>query len=300
MRLDLSPEQLGQIFEASPSETTRIWMIAAQRQAGRRRPADLLAQFNRDAFVTPLFLDQRTLHRLDGCALEAAVEYEALQLSPVAPLGVCSVVAPTSQDRTLSAARGTEVVSDPTNVFALVCAQRLLAAPDRPVRLCTVHQTLRAQSVPVKTGHTRHFRLFATAEAGVATAEDGFEVEALARAIGVLDRLFDLLERDAGCHFPNRRLVVQMATPRELLAKRLLARLATQLPNVEQVIEPLESNYYDGLRFMFYAQSRAGDSIPIGDGGIFNWVSKLTSNQRFRFVASGFGLQLAPVSFAKA
>jgi hypothetical protein len=272
-------------------------MIAARKQAARRRPVELLKQFSRDGFVTPLFLDQRTLHRLDGLALEAAADYEALQLSPVAPLGVCSVVAPTSQDRTLSAARGTEVVSDPTNVFALVCAERLLAAPDRPVRLCTVHQTLRAQSIPAKAGHSRHFRLFATAEAGLATAEDGFEVSALARAIGVFDRLFDLLERDAGCHFPRRRLVFRTTEQRELLAQRLLDRLSKELTHVELAREPLDQQYYDGVRFMFHAQSRSGDSIPIGDGGVFDWVAKLTSNQRFRFVASGFGLQLAPVSF---
>jgi hypothetical protein len=295
MRLDLSPDQLGQLFDASPSETTRVWMIAARKQAARRRPIDLLTQFERDGFVAPLFLDQRTVHRLDGLALEAAADYEALQLSPVAPLGVCSVLAPTSQDRTLSAARGTEVVSDPTNVFALVCAQRLLAAPEHPVRLCTVHQTLRAQSIPAKAGHSRHFRMFATAEAGVAAAEDGFEVAALARAIGVFDRLFDLLERSAGCVFPKRRLVLRTTEPRELLAKRLLEQLAKQLPHVELTREPLDQKYYDGLRVMFYAQSRSGDSIPIGDGGLFDWVSKLTSNQRYRFVASGFGLQLAPV-----
>src|SRR5262249_46501774 len=145
----------------------------------------------------------------------------------------CSVVAPTSQDRTLSAARGTEVVSDPTNVFALVCAQRLLAAPEQSVKLCTVHQTLRAQSFPAKAGHSRHFRLFATAEAGVAAAEDGFEVAALARAIGMFDRLFNLLERDAGCVCPKRRVVLRITEDRALLAKRLVAQLVDQLPHVE-------------------------------------------------------------------
>lgn len=299
MGLQFEPEIWQQLFAASPSEATRLWLKMARLQAERRRPADVLTQFGRDGFVTPSFLDQRTLHRLDGCALGAAADYEALQLSPVAPLGVCSVIAPTSQNRTLSAARGTEVVSDPTNVFALVCAQRLRAEPRANVRLCTVHQTLRAQSVPEKAGHSRHFRLFATAEAGAATEEDGFEVAALARAIGVFDRLFDLLEREARCHFPMRRVVVRATRSREALVQRLSERLAAQVPHVEQVREPFESAYYDGVRFMFHAQSQAGDSIPIGDGGLFDWVAKLTSNRKFRFVASGFGLQLAPVLFGR-
>jgi hypothetical protein len=172
-------------------------------------------------------------------------------------------------------------VSDPTNVFALVCAQRLREAPQVGVRLCTVHQTLRAQSLAEKAGHSRHFRLFATAEAGAAIEEDGFEVAALARAIGVFDRLFDLLERGAACRFPARRVVLRATPDREVLVQRLSVRLSAQLPQLEQVREPLESPYYDGLRFMLHAQSRAGDSVPIGDGGLFDWVAKLTSNRRF-------------------
>jgi len=95
-----------------------------------------------------------------------------------------------------------------------------------------------------------------------------------------------------------RRVVLRSTRDREVLVQRLSERLTTQSPHVEQVREPLESTYYDGLRFMFHAQSQAGDSIPIGDGGLFDWVAKLTSNRRFRFVASGFGLQLAPVLFS--
>ena len=88
-------------------------------QAGRRRPADLLAQYRRDGFVAPSGLDQRLVNTLDRLALEAAEGYDAVLLSPVAPLGVNSVVAPTSQDRTVTTTRGSEVVSDPTNVLAL-------------------------------------------------------------------------------------------------------------------------------------------------------------------------------------
>lgn len=297
MGLTFEPEIWDKLFAASPSDSTLLWLKMARLQAGRRRPADLLAQFARDGFVAPSFLDQRTIHRFDGFALEAAADYEALQLSPVAPLGACSAIAPTSQDRTLTAGRGTEVVSDPTNVFALICAQRLKEAPDLRVRLCTVHQTLRAQSLPPKAGHSRHFRLFATAEAGAASESDEFEVAALARAIGVFDWLFDLLERGAACQFPERRVVLRSTPEREVLVKRLFERLTVELPQLKLAREPLEQPYYDGLRFMFHANARSGDSIPIGDGGLFDWVAKLTSNRRFRFVASGLGLQLVPVLF---
>lgn len=103
--------QLESLVTSSLSETTPWLLELLARHAARRRPRDLLAQWRRDSFVAPSHLDQRTIWRLDGWALDSAPEYEALQLSPVAPLAVCSVVAPTSQHRVLSALRGTEVVS---------------------------------------------------------------------------------------------------------------------------------------------------------------------------------------------
>src|SRR6185369_2898536 len=60
------------------------------RRAARRTPADLLRQWERDGFTQPAACDQRTLHALDGHLL-AAADFDAIELSPVAPFGVCSV-----------------------------------------------------------------------------------------------------------------------------------------------------------------------------------------------------------------
>jgi hypothetical protein len=274
----------------------------ARQQAARRRPADLVAQHSRDGFVLPSFLDQRLIHRLDALALAAAPAYEALQLGPVAPLGTCSVIAPTSQNRTLSTTRGSEVVSDPTNVLALECAKRtrtLTQSTNPSIQLCTVHQVLRAQSFPNKPGHTQHFRMFALATGGPGRADDGFEVDAIASQLGVFDRLFDSLTVELSCHFPRRRAVLRASSTCERLAQRIERRLGEALPHVELRRERLESAYYDGLRVMFGADSIHGDWLPIGDLGRFDWLAKLTSNRRQRFVAAGFGLQLAPVMFRR-
>src|SRR4051812_32306128 len=114
------PPELSPLLDLSPSESTPLLLELARQQTSRRRPVDVLKQLEHDRFVMPSFLDQRMAHRLDGLALEAAHEFEAVLLSPVAPLGSCSVVAPSSQDRTLSTSRGSEVVSDPTNMLALL------------------------------------------------------------------------------------------------------------------------------------------------------------------------------------
>lgn len=278
----------------SPSEAVPALLALFRAQAGRRRPIDLLRQLERDGFVAPSMLDQRLVHRLDGIALDAAADFEAVQLSPVAPLGVCSVLAPTSQDRTLSAVRGTEVVSDPTNLLALVCAQRIAANRDRTVRLCSCHQVLRAQALPPVPGFSRHFRLFVLAEAGRARADDGFEVEAVTGHLAVFDRIFDDLAA-IGCAFPNRRATVLAGG--EVLGDRVEAAIARRLPHVAIARERLEAAYYDGLRVLFGADDRHGTFRPIADVGRFDWVARLVSHRRYRFVASGLGIQLAPLAF---
>ena len=295
-RRGFDPEALEALHLASPSRTTPVLITMARRQAERRRPAELLEQLERDAFVAPGALDQRRVHELDGLALAAAAEFEAVQLSPVAPLGVCSVIAPTSQDRTLSAARGLEVVSDPTNVLALLSAQRLRRAPGSDVRLCTVHQVLRAQPLPKGAGFSRHFRLLTQTEAGPARADDAFEVDAIARQLAAFERYLDAL-RARGAEFPGVRATLQVAAGREVLATRVAERLTSALPRIAVVREAFESSYYDGVRVLLGADAPGGEHVNLGDVGVFDWVARLTANRRMRFVASGLGLHRAATMF---
>lgn len=288
------PRPAGSLpLDASPSEAQPCLLELVRRQAARRTPAELLDRYARDSFAQPSTVDLRALHELARLALEAADGYEGLQLSPVAPLGACSVVAPTSQDRVLSALRGTEVVADPTNVLALECARRLRAEPDADVRLCTVHQTLRAQPLPPVPGFARHFSLFAAVEAGRARADDGFEVAAAVRLMRVAAATAGAWER-AGAALPERRLAVAAPAPDSVVAARVADALARAFPDLELVREAPLAHYYDGLRVRLdlVDPDAPGGAIPFGDLGRFDWVARLCSNRRLRYVASGFGLQM--------
>src|SRR5690606_39593563 len=112
MRPPLSPSDealLKELERRKPSELVPIFLELARRTSARRRPADLLAQRARDAFVVPSAVDQRTSVELDRLALDVASDYEALLLAPLAPLGTCAVVSPTTQDRSVTTSRTTEV-----------------------------------------------------------------------------------------------------------------------------------------------------------------------------------------------
>ncbi|MFF2387909.1 hypothetical protein [Agromyces sp. NPDC058104] len=287
---------------SSPSETRAAQLALAREQAGRRRPADLLRQFLVDDFVAPAPLALGLVNRLDRLAIDAAEGFEGILLSPLAPLGASSVIAPGSQDRIVSTTRSTEVVSDPTNMLALECARRLDPARGGragDVRLATVHQTVRAQPIPEGGGsaRSRHFRLFALAEAGRGRRDDGFEVEAVARQLGVFDRLLDACSAELGLEVGTRRAIVRTAPGEAVLGERVAARLLRVLPHVDLVTEPLESGYYAGLRVGFGADRPSGGFAEIADLGRFDWVARLRSDRRLRLVAAGLGLQLVPSLF---
>ena len=281
----------------SPSDRRGELLAAARAEAARRRPTDLLHQWSTDATVRPSSVDLRTTVAYDALALGAAPDYEALLLSPVAPMGAASVVAPTSQDRTLSTIRASEVVSDPTNVLALEAARRLRAGPRAHARLCTVHQVLRMQPGAGGPGRTRHFRLFVLADAGAGLADDGFEVAAVAAHLGVYRRILETAASAEGLDWEHPLAILRTDGRHPALDDRIIDAIAASQADVEVRAESLSSNYYHGLRVGFGVHDRAGEFQEVVDLGLFDWVGRLTSNRRHRYVASAIGIQLLPSLF---
>jgi hypothetical protein len=271
------------------SEVWSLLLGVVARWAERRPPPEILRQWEQDRFVQPAFIDQRTLNALDGHLLAAAEGFEAIELSPLAPLGSCSAVGLASQNKTVSTVRGTEVVSDPTNGMALECARRLRRDPGQVVRLATCHRCVRAQEIPKRPGHAAHFRLFCLATAGRERQDHAFVVEALAEQIATHLATLDRLERH-GYAISDRRVKVLATPARAGLADRIAATV--QGASVSR--EPFSHPYYDydGLRFMLNVRSPQGNDLFLSDGGAFDWLRKLTSNRRLTFVASGMGSQL--------
>lgn len=202
---------------------TELWSLllaVLEQRAAQRSPAKVRQQWENDRFVQPCAVDQRTLNELDSHLLAAAADFEALELSPVAPLASCSAVALASQNKIVSTVRGTEVVSDPTNVLALECARRLREAPGALVKLTTSHRCVRAQAIPKRPGFAAHFRMFCLASAAHERKDHGFVVEALVEHIRTYIAALDRLEQH-GYHFPDRRLRLLATPERRHLAQRI-------------------------------------------------------------------------------
>jgi hypothetical protein len=274
------------------SELQSLLLEVMHHRAGARAPAELVAQYRRDGFCRPSAVDQRVSVAVDAHLLGAAAAFEAIELSPIAPLGTSSVVAPTDQNRVLSALRSTEVVSDPTKVLALECATRMKAAPDVPVHLATSQRVVRAQPVPKLPGYAPHFRIFVLGSGGAETRDHAFTVGTLLQHVRALLAALDRLEAH-GYAFGARRVDVLATPERARLGDRVaegIGSLATR--------KPLEHIYYSGgIRYMLWVTAPDGTSIPLADGGTFDWLARLTSSRRAVFVASGLGAQLVALRF---
>jgi hypothetical protein len=270
------------------SELWSLLLGIAEQRAAQRSAAQVRQQWEKDRFVCPAYIDQRTLNQLDAHLLAAASAFEALELSPLAPLGSCSAVALASQNKIVSTIRGTEVVSDPTNLLALESARRLRADARQPVKLTTSHRCVRAQAVPNRPGHAAHFRLFCITSAGHERKNQEFLVESLSEHLQTHLNALNRLEQH-GYAFPDRIIKILATRERQALGERV-ARAAGAAP---VLFETLTHDYYDGLRFMISARSASGEQLPLIDGGAFDWLRKLCSNRKLVFVASGFGSQLA-------
>ena len=296
IKAGLPPGAYDALADGLPA--SRLWSLlleVAEARAAARGRGELVEQWGRDRFVQPAPIDQRTFVEVDRHLLAAASTFESIELSPVAPLGVCSIMGHASQNKVLSALRGTEVVSDPTNVLALECARRLRRDPATVVRLATSHRCVRAQEIPKRPGFSAHFRIFCLVSAGLERQHHASIVDGVAEQMTTMLAALDRLEHH-GFAFPDRRITVLATQARAALGDRIVELLGR--PGVERAL--LEHPYYnDGLRFQIAARSSDGVEMPLIDGGAFDWVAKLTSNRKAVYVASGLGSQIVPLMFRR-
>lgn len=272
------------------SELQSLLLDVMHARAAARNAKDLAAQYRRDPFCAPAPVDLRAMLAIDSHLLAAAERFEAIEISPVAPLGTCSVVGLTDQNRVLSALRTSEVVSDPTNVLALECAQQLQANPAVDVHLATSHRVVRAQPVPKLPGYAQHFRLFALGSAGIERQDHAFTIDTLALHVRTLLAALARLEQH-GYAVGQRRVEILSFPERQRLGDQLAHLLGAEH-------RPLEHAYYSGgLRYRIWVATPGDEELPLADGGSFDWLQKLASNRRAVFVGSGLGSQLIALRF---
>lgn len=181
-------EVLARLRELAPRDLHSLLLHLHQEAATQKSPQDVLARFVEAPSFALGYVDQRLSLRFAAAAFDAAEGFEAIELSPVCPLGTSSVLSGIHQNWVLSASRGAEIIADPTPVLALECARRRRKVSDRGTtqRLATTQRLMRMQPTPA--GLLPHFRLFALTTA-LRHSPSG-EADALREQLAVYLRLF--------------------------------------------------------------------------------------------------------------
>lgn len=279
----------------SASELNSLLLEVYQTQTQQMTPAQLLHSYRENRLVQPSAVDPvayRTFE-LHWLKMGEMAGFIPLELSPVSPLGSCSVVGKVHQNKVLSACRGTEVSADITNILALESSRQRQAQnfPITPTQYCGAHRHLRTQQFN-QTGFSPHFGIFCLASAGRDTGDFNFETDQIGKQIGLYLQVFNQISPQAeltisldALHEPSRE---------NRLFEKVKNRLRSLFPQMDFKIRELlqqEHQYYRSVRFGIHWNYR-GNSFPMVDGGFTDWTQQLTNNQKERFLSSGIGLEL--------
>jgi hypothetical protein len=282
----------------SASDFQSLLLAVFQQRAAIVTPTDLLKNYQKNRFVQPSLLNPIDLGDFERKLLSFAqtLDFQPLELSPVCPLGTCAGVATVHQNKVISAARGTEVVADASNVLALETAHRKKQAPDsaalQTTRLCTTHRHIRSQVFDFER-FTPHFKIFCMTTGGRDTGSFQFEIQHLSEHILFYLRYFTEILRIPADII---RLKLKWLIPEDK-RRNFYTALATQLASMDRVIEidyteSLDVEvYYQTLNFKIYLAYK-GQSIDIVDGGLVDWTQKLLGNRKERLLISGLGTEL--------
>lgn len=268
----------------NPSDLQSLLLEVARRRAAKRSPAELLKDFAASRFFGAARPDRAALLAWEQLTLSLCERrFEPVELSPVTPLGACSVVAKVDQDWSIGTMRRGEVVSDPTNVLALEAA-RLRKLDGDDVHLATSHRVVRPQNYG-DGKMLAHFRLFALVSGGRDRGGYGFEAEALGRQVGLLLAAFgQFLAPGTALRLGYTRTTMPDIDARLEALRDAAAANGAEL--FEEVGREAAGSYYAGFCFHVFA----GD-MQLADGGIVDWGAKLTGNGKERMVISGCGVE---------
>jgi hypothetical protein len=289
------PGLAARLAKLGPSDLTSLLLAVDRARTAAKEPSRILAEYRNNRFVRPAATDPRRMIAWEqvafGCLPSSFVP---ITLSPLAPLGACSVVAGTNQDWAIGTARNTEVVSDATNVLALeACSRRAAlltagAAPSAAVHLATAQRLVRPQRYD-NPAALPHFRLFGLCSAGRDPGAHRFEIDTLIEHC----RFFlTAIGRMTSARLELTLSVFEPSETWQRVAGEVAAALTTAFPAAAVARDDMRTagrGYYTGIAFHVHAIEPAETKTQLADGGFVDWAERLLGNRKERMVISGVG-----------
>jgi hypothetical protein len=276
--------------EIPGSQLNSLLLAVFDEKTASLSPSDLLRLYKTNRFVKPAQTPVIRLRKQELESLQLLSEngFEPLDLSPVSMLGTCSTLGTVSQNKIISATRGTEVLADATNAMAMHIAYlRKFEGNKEPLlQFCTTHRHIRTPEVKVE-GFTAHFKIACMVSSGKDTGNYTFEKQTLFNHFQSLQQLLKQLFNTEVKYF---KLQSRSGYPdSQRLIREVLKETEVNFPVVSDAPHT-ENNYYQGLQFKAVI-TIGKKEIEIADGGFVNWTSQLLESKKERLLISGLGLE---------
>jgi hypothetical protein len=272
----------------SGSQLNSLLLAFFGKLAARTTPTDLARQFAHNRFVRPATIDtiQYKELELQALRLAQAQAFIPLTLSPLSPLGTSSVVGEVNQNNVVSAVRGTEVISDATNVLAIKMAAEFKKQKSREIiKYATTHRHVRGQYF-TNPAYSAHFGVFCLASGGLDTGGYAFETQQLCEHLQVHFSLLTSLFDKA-----NLSLKIYLRKEDAFLRQSISQALAKETYTFQLEEAYQKGDYYETIQFKLFLHYK-GMALDLADGGLVNWTQKMIPNKKHRLFISGCGLEL--------
>ncbi len=285
-------ELLDKLLSLPKSDLNTLLLEVYKLQAEKLTPNELLRAYQSNRFAAPGEVNPIAYHRVEADLLKIADDMgiSGILLSPSAPFGSCSVFGCVDQNNVISAARGTETLPDPTNMLAVIIADRLMKgriAKTKTDHYCTTARVVRAQAFSGKDFFA-HFGIFSMVSYGMDSGSYSCEKELFVKQLAYYKRL---LSEKYGARLSVTLRKRGGYTDNDGFFERMTQLVQGELPEVPLSfdLEHEYNNYYKGINFKLYVE-KDNEKIEIGDGGFVDWIAKMVSNKKMRCLISGIGI----------
>ena len=286
-------ELLERILTLSKADLNSLLLKIHQEQALSATAPDVLKAFQANRFSVPSELNPVDYHILEAELLSLAKksDIKAILLSPCAPFASSSVFGCVDQNNIVSAVRGVEVLSDPTNILAIIIAEGLKNKEmdnTAAIHYCATARVSRAQPFPKMKGYYSHFGIFGIVSSGKDIGSYSCEKELLSKQLSFYKNL-------AQEKFQGKLSVVLRKrrgyTDGDGFFDAMAQLVESALPDVPLSfdLEHEDNNYYKGINYKMYVE-KDDEKTEIGDGGFVDWISKMVNNKKERCLISGIGI----------
>lgn len=284
------PTLIEKLLSLSNADRNSLLLEVFSRQSKQTVPKDVLKLYQANRFTFPSDASTADYHTLEAELLLSAQEQgvTTVLLSPCAPLGSCSSFGCVDQNNIVSALRGTETLSDPSNMLAIIIADKLKTTKsDASIHYATTARVVRAQPFSGK-GFYAHFGIYCMVSAGKANGSYACEDELLKKHLTYYAQLIHM-KYDSKASIVLRK---RSGYPDgDGFFSQMAKVIRETFPDVPLSFDydDVDNQYYKGINFKIYMEQN-GETFEIGDGGFVDWVTQMLGDKRERCLISGIGI----------